>query len=1569
MIRPKVSIISTAVKGSQDPLYTYLVDPNPDKQEIFNPEDRFLYVNLKAFKKSRSVIVDDGNSINSASSIGDNEGISFITTSEQNGDKYVTTNYMNVDGIESSVEGFGITSIDIDQAADFVPKVKIKFFDVRGSTLKSYELDRGRRDTNNPLSAFFTYPYPVFKLTIKGYYGNPVSYCLHLQRSNYTFDSSNGGYEIEADFVGYTFGFLADIPVKYLYSLPNTAIGKKKLEERGAKSLSDVINDYSKLTRFVSDYKQDNVDYQKIRLLNTIINDIEDIRALVRPLITDEDRSMFTTPILQENINSNNSFCIRNVCVFLENTRSDYNTYYNNLESKLNNVLTILKSNNLTFSDIDIKSIRLPRFDSSISTMINEVKELVGENEPLYDLSVLTEEVLAERNSNFNNQAGFFYVDLYSFRSWIKKTLTALDKQKNEISSTVTDNLNELVQATFNPTIEDFFQNFCANVEVFNEIIHEYTVQASNDGIQRKRKEVIGVNSDIKDDDEIYPFPDVIINQEKAWLGQLDNVDEVTFPELKLIDIFVNSIYDLNTIQKNIDYNRELQRAIENEDLNWFPINALDVFSSDYDKLNSSISIEDFYRVLVQRFMVLNNHSDYFYDKKQIKIWANLESKYAVNVIKNKKYYELFDGSTIDINLLFQQLVNEDFLFEVNGEYGLLEPEVSGVILNQSNILIIKSQNQSFFDQVSIKTNNYNNNLKSYIDENDILAKITVKNQFLLSDKDIQYKDISLDFLNRFTSGQLSQIEDFTSLQFIDGFLNFENPLNIDQDNIYVETQNNTIARNKYLNLYSIFDDINYNDYSDSLKRFLLLDSLGFKENVDEILNAISFKSAIYELPKPILLYLGAILDLQNKFNLTQLSLLEDKFIVDSNIFLKDYFSIITDQTYSSAIIDQLIQYIQDWDYTEIENLMRVYSDTHKLNNSISENIFGYDEYVDAYTLILSFYKKKEVIAVTNAPIINNDEKLSTISDFSLFFNTFKEEFSKKIVDKQKKNQKEEDKRKRVLSDNNILLAIYEDLKAYYDKWISYGEKDGKVFNVCFSDKNRSLFENFYFIDRAWNDIGSKVILNPRILFKLFKNDKINCYEFIGSLLNENNFTVHFAPSHLAFNNAEDLANMFTPQTTLREITSKPAVIAFYVGEMSKYLESDQNYKQDGFSLNETDIPNDFSDRDLAERHINDPNPYNISSFLVNHGDTNQSHFKDIQISTNEYQNTAEYLKTQSDLLDKGGAINRFYKGLDIYDLYKYRSYSATVSAMGNMMIQPFQYFQMNIPLFKGAYIITSTSHSLSPHDHTTTFKGYKISRYVMPLVTEVTSYIDLSFDQSYNSRQLVLNQNEISEDSTGFDSIDEILSQTTVGDNEVLRGINENGNVIRYLLNDDLTPQLFDANLTRVFKNNEAQMNSYGIGKGYCMKWVKNALADIGIRSVPFGGVDAWDLFAGISNIRLNYFPLTFSSRGQSRAYDYQSQISSRLALVWGYFPTSRWKKTSINAIKSIGDIDKIERLSALNRTNYEFNPITHIGIYYDGKFYDLINGVRINPTSSFVPISYLNLYDEVQFLLANEV
>lgn len=1568
MIRPKVSIIATSAQNSEKPLYTYLVDPNPDKQEVFDAEDRFLYVNLEAYKKSRSVIIEDESGIDFASSQSKQKPISFITTTKENGEDYVTTNYINVDGTESTVEGFGITSINIDQAADFVPKVNIKFFDVRGSTLKSFELDNGSKNSTNPLSTFFTYPYPLFKLTIKGYYGNPVSYCLHLIKTDYTFNADDGGYVIDAEFVGYTYGFLSDIPVKYLYSLPNTLIGRKKLEDKGAKSLSEVINDYAKLTRFVAEFKQNNSKYETIRKINTIINDVEQLRRILRPLISNENQELFSSNILTENINSSNTVFIRNVGIFYTSTRAAYNIFYNDVKVKIDNIKSTLAANNFSFSDISIESISTPRIDSNLSSAISEVKSLINENEPDYDLSSLDEEKIRQRNESFTDQGRYYYIDFYNIRSWIKRVLEFLNKQKSQLSSNVTDDLNEIIKTTFNPTIEEFFKHFTANIEVFNEIIYDFAIQASADSIQQKRREIIGTGSDIKENDEIYPFPDVIINQKKSWLGQLDNIDEVNFPEIKLINIFVNSLYDLNTIQKSIAYNQQLIQGIENENLNWVPINAIDIFDSPYNDLNFATTIEEFFRVLVKRFFTLNNYSNYIENESFIKTWAKLESKYAYEVIKNNQYKNLFTSSNIDTDVLFNQLLNENFIFEINNEYGVLEPEVSGISLNNDNILIIKTLSPDFFNQLNSKTNNYNNDLENFISTNEVFIKLTQTNEYKISSEDIQFKDLSLKYLNEVTSGQLQNIEQLKSLQVIDGYLNIENPLAADQTNPYTETTNNVIGRDKYEGNYSIFDIKDYSDFSDDLKRFLILDSLGLKEDLLKILDDLSFKSAIYILPKPVLLYFGAILNLQKKYYNNEISDINN-FISD-NLLFKDYFNFYSNENYNRLVFDKLIEYANIWPYKELEGYLINYTNAFKNNITVSDNQINYDLYLDAYNGILNFYTRSEVIAVSDPYGIKGMSKLANKENFSLFYEEFKKEFLKKNIETQGQREREQQRNRRVLNDNDILLEIYTDLKAYYDKWISYGEKGGKVFNTCFDNKDKGLFEHFYFIDRAWNDIGSKVVLNPRSLLKLFKNDRINCYEFIGSLLNDNNFSVHFAPSHVSFRKPDDLVDMFTPQTSLKKAVSNPAVIAFYVGELSKYLKSDQNYKEDGFNLESDNIPDDFSSRTLAQRHINDTAPYQISSFLVNHGDTNQSHFKDINISTTEYQNTAEYLKTQSDLLDKGGAINRFYKGLDIYDLYKFRSYSATVNAMGNMMIQPFQYFQMNIPLFRGAYIITNTTHNLTAHNHETTFKGYKISRYVMPLVEEVTSYIDLSFDQSYAPAQLSLNNNAVvTEDSVGFDTVDDILQTTDLSENEVLRAVNEDGGIIRYVLVNNLNISTFNENLNRVFLNNESQMNSYGISSGYCMKWVKSALYDIGIVSIPFGGVDAWDLFAGISSVKIKYFDRGFSSEGLSRAYDYASQINNRLSLVFGYFPTSRHLETSINAIKNIRAFEKIEALSSLNRTNFEFNPITHIGIYYDGRFYDLVNGVRINPVSSFVPIAHVDLYNDVEFLLINQV
>ena len=53
---------------------------------------------------------------------------------------------------------------------------------------------------------------------------------------------------------------------------------------------------------------------------------------------------------------------------------------------------------------------------------------------------------------------------------------------------------------------------------------------------------------------------------------------------------------------------------------------------------------------------------------------------------------------------------------------------------------------------------------------------------------------------------------------------------------------------------------------------------------------------------------------------------------------------------------------------------------------------------------------------------------------------------------------------------------------------------------------------------------------------------------------------------------------------------------------------------------------------------------------------------------------------------------------------------------MGNVQIMPLMYFQLlNMPMFRGTYMIYSVTHTMRPGDMTTTFKGMKLSRFAAP--------------------------------------------------------------------------------------------------------------------------------------------------------------------------------------------------------------------------------------------------------------
>ena len=169
----------------------FVVDPNPPGAkglEQIPPEDLFIYVKFTATPRSRQIF--EGTNSNGQASViesGVSDEIKFISTEiKYNSDgklepekqeTFATTNWTGIGGESTSggiLEGFGIKSIDIKYNASLVPVVDITFTDVRGSSLFDTIKENDRQ---SPYSIFFKMPYPIFKLSVKGYFGNTVEDC------------------------------------------------------------------------------------------------------------------------------------------------------------------------------------------------------------------------------------------------------------------------------------------------------------------------------------------------------------------------------------------------------------------------------------------------------------------------------------------------------------------------------------------------------------------------------------------------------------------------------------------------------------------------------------------------------------------------------------------------------------------------------------------------------------------------------------------------------------------------------------------------------------------------------------------------------------------------------------------------------------------------------------------------------------------------------------------------------------------------------------------------------------------------------------------------------------------------------------------------------------------------------------------------------------------------------------------------------------------------------------------------------------------------------------------------
>lgn len=219
-------------------------------------EDYSFSVNLRVINGDRydCGMTGDGSDItkNVLEYSSDKGTLSFMDGTSMPGQQgYLTTNFTDIsmnDPSTNTKECLGIESISIKYDSWYYPTVDIRFVDVRGASLMQpaeyeyYNNGNPNLDTENRtkavtnsdfFKAFFSFPYPLFKLSVKGFYGKEITYDLSVLKCNVEFNSNTGNFEVNASFIGYMYGMYADLPFPFAYIAPYINLyGKNTWEEK-----------------------------------------------------------------------------------------------------------------------------------------------------------------------------------------------------------------------------------------------------------------------------------------------------------------------------------------------------------------------------------------------------------------------------------------------------------------------------------------------------------------------------------------------------------------------------------------------------------------------------------------------------------------------------------------------------------------------------------------------------------------------------------------------------------------------------------------------------------------------------------------------------------------------------------------------------------------------------------------------------------------------------------------------------------------------------------------------------------------------------------------------------------------------------------------------------------------------------------------------------------------------------------------------------------------------------------------------------------------------------------------
>lgn len=914
-----------------------VVDNNGDVQpRAILQENLVTYVNLEADIIPRTILASSNEKLTMTSiakgtlTFLGNNGADYDTTWT---DTYLNTNESSdrSDNINNSTptnkssQSLGIQSINIlVKGANFVPQVNISFIDVRGKTLFETPDD-------SPYNAFFHLPWPIFYLTVKGYYGQAIRYRLHLVKFTSKFNENNGNFEISTTFVGSTYAFMNDIPLKgimnapYMYAYDNEPIDRQtynaqtqqynvevKKSSRGYQLLKSVYAEYKEKGLLADDFP--------VKTLKEVVTTAKSLDKILESSLFGNTSGNGIDPRILQNVkemgelienfqNEISSWRNSNVITSGYTVTGTPNIFYNYLTGTIDDKKSLKKiyyPDDKTTTDT-VLQFKLEAFNHllrKLNDVFNEIAKTETHFKPIniHTISDLGTYVLpSKRDSPPTLPNGLVGIAITKLLDDINEIHNTFNKAKQTIQDYLEKKINEILKDPtlglgFQPTIRNVFAVIMANADVYVRLMKETHQRAFDVGEERK-KLIKDFCVEAKGGDNIYPWPEIRKKnadgkqQVIAYPGdpdlqsKLNASDKTLWPEID----FLENYYKITTLMVDPNGTKESTSSNVNfvlptddylKNVNSIGSTSTLYFNVPYlNQTPSSFLYEIWERAYY--FSLFDS-----YDIPTIVELANLEFKNIQNIINNKN-----DDNIELINVLKERVTsvqNLQMLMEQLSPFDRF-PYYTDQL---PTIPFLKNvQNQSYkleqYIAPKLKTNkdgnynNLNNWLKNYIVED--------------------YRKLMYPFNSPLYQTYLSQSYDTdikgaltvdTNNGFICSDLGIYQKTKLFSQKILNGTTNVNILNTPYFHkqLYSDFNgSSNYGRYAGSA--YLLLNSLGFYDLSDKVVSSKSafhlsalFKEigATHFVPYHLILKWGSIYHRYKKFINTGIDIL-DGFLDTNN--------------------------------------------------------------------------------------------------------------------------------------------------------------------------------------------------------------------------------------------------------------------------------------------------------------------------------------------------------------------------------------------------------------------------------------------------------------------------------------------------------------------------------------------------------------------------------------------------------------------------------------------------------------------------------------------------------------